>query len=261
MPVSNSCNRLWESLTAMRCRKKMSCSLPSLLLWVIATASLAVAQVRGHITVAAANGSVRPNRDVSAVFWLTPLAIQSPLHLGPPNRSSHPRLLQRNKVFDPHVLAVQVGSEVDFPNRDPFFHNVFSLFNGKRFDLGLYEAGSSRGVHFDRAGICYIFCNIHPQMSAVVVVVDTPYFALSDATGQFAIGDVPPGRYQLDLWEEHSSPQTLTALSRQVTVEEAVTSLTSIHIQESDEPVTAHLNKYGRQYDPQVFSSPLYVQP
>jgi hypothetical protein len=150
---------------------------------------------------------------------------------------------------------------VDFPNLDPFFHNVFSLFNGKRFDLGLYEAGSTRGVRFDRAGICYIFCNIHPQMSAVVVVVDTPYFAVSDARGEISILHVPPGRYQLNLWEEHCSPKILEEVSRQITVGEGSESFGNILLHESTEPATAHLNKYGKQYDPEVFSSPIYVQP
>jgi plastocyanin len=233
----------------------------TLLFCAIAADAIAMAQVTGQITVAAANGSVRHNRDVGVVFWLTPLAGRSTPRLGIQNQTPHARLIQKNKVFDPHVLAVQLGSEVDFPNRDPFFHNVFSLFNGKRFDLGLYEAGSSRGVRFDRAGICYIFCNIHPQMSAVVVVVDTPYFAVSAVGGNFAIPDVPPGRYQLNLWEEHCSPETLKELSRQVKVDERSTSLGGIHLRESEEPVTAHLNKYGTQYDPQVFTSPVYVQP
>jgi plastocyanin len=229
-------------------------------MWASTAASVGAAQVTGQVRVTAANGSARANHDVSVVFWLTPLDQPAP-RPSAQNESTHPRLIQKNKVFDPHVLAVQVGSQVDFPNRDPFFHNVFSLFNGKRFDLGLYEAGSTRGVHFDRAGICYIFCNIHPQMSAVVVVVDTPYFAVSDARGEIVIPQVPPGRYQLNAWEEHCSPQALKELSRQVTVGEGDTSLSPIHLQESEEPVTAHLNKYGKQYDPQVFSSPLYVQP
>ena len=179
----------------------------------------------------------------------------------PQVESSRPKLIQKNKAFDPHILVVQVGSEVDFPNHDPFFHNVFSLFNGKRFDLGLYEAGSTRGVHFDRPGICYIFCNIHPQMSAVVVVVNTPYFAVSDARGQVSIPGVSPGRYELNLWEEHCSPKTLKQLSRQITLGEGASSLANVHVQETDEPATAHLNKYGKQYDPDVFASPLYVQP
>jgi plastocyanin len=235
--------------------------LAALLVWASAAAFAGAAQVTGQVSVTAANGAARASRDVSVVFWLTPLTDQAAPRLSAPHESPHPRLIQKNKVFDPHILAVQVGSRVDFPNRDPFFHNVFSLFNGKRFDLGLYEAGSTRGVHFDRAGICYIFCNIHPQMSAVVVVVDTPYFAVSDVRGEIAIANVPPGQYQLNSWEEHCSAKTLQELSRQITVGEDASSLGSIHLQESDEPVTAHLNKYGKQYDPEVFSSPLYVQP
>ena len=232
------------------------------LLWCAIPAALAgAAQVTGQVSVTAANGAARANRDASVVFWLIPRSDQPSFRPVAHDEFPHPRLIQKNKVFDPHVLAVQVGSQVDFPNHDPFFHNVFSLFNGKRFDLGLYEAGSTRGVRFDRAGICYIFCNIHPQMSAVVVVVDTPYFAVSDARGGVSIPHVPPGRYQLNFWEEHCSPKTLNELSRQITVAEDATSLGSIRLQESQEPVTAHLNKYGKQYDPQVFSSPLYVQP
>jgi plastocyanin len=241
---------------------KGTVSFLAVLLWWASPAAFAgAAQVTGQVSVAAANGRTRADRDISVVFWLTPPADQALPRPNSQNESPHPKLIQKNKVFDPHVLAVQVGSEVDFPNRDPFFHNVFSLFNGKRFDLGLYEAGSTRGVHFDRAGICYIFCNIHPQMSAVVVVVDTPYFAVSDARGEITIPHVPSGRYQLNFWEEHCAPKTLKGLSRQVTVGEDATSLGRIHLQESDEPVTAHLNKYGKQYDPEVFASPLYVQP
>ena len=230
------------------------------LFFAIAPNSAAMARVTGQISVAAANGLALHNR-VGSVVWLTPLAGQAASRPGVETQPLRARLIQKNKVFDPHVLAVQVGSEVDFPNRDPFFHNVFSLFNGKRFDLGLYEAGSSRGVRFYRAGICFIFCNIHPQMSAVVVVVDTPYFAVSDAVGKFAIPDVPSGRYRLNLWDEHCSLETLKELSRQVTVGEGATLLDGIHLRLSDAPAAAHLNKYGRQYDPQVFPSPVYGQP
>jgi len=221
---------------------------------------MVAAQVTGHVTVTAPHGAGPASRDASVVFWLTPLTPETNRH-NAQNRTPHARLLQRNKTFEPHVLAVQVGSLVDFPNHDPFFHNVFSLFDGKRFDLGLYEAGSTRAVRVDRAGICYIFCNIHPQMSAVVVVVDTPFFAVSDDRGEIVIPNVPMGQYQLSVWEEHCTPDTLKELSRKVTVTEGLTSLGSVHMQESSEPATAHLNKYGKQYDPSVFSSPIYVQP
>jgi hypothetical protein len=245
----------------MNFRKGPAAFIAALLLWTIPAAFAGAAQVTGQVSVKAANGLARANRDATVVIWLIPRADQAAFFPITHDESPRPRLIQRNKTFDPHVLAVQVGSQVDFPNHDPFFHNVFSLFNGKRFDLGLYEAGSTRGVHFDRAGTCYIFCNIHPQMSAVVVVVDTPYFAVSDARGAVSIPHVPPGRYQLNFWEEHCSPKALNELSQQITVAESVTSLGSIRLQESEAPVTVHLNKYGKQYDPEVFSSPLYVQP
>ena len=107
---------------------------------------------------------------------------------------------------------------VEFPNRDPFFHNVFSLFEGKRFDLGLYEAGTTRSVHFDHAGVSYIFCNIHPEMSAAVIALKTPYYAISNAAGSLSIPDVPPGRYQMQVWYEGSSPEALKRLTREITL-------------------------------------------
>jgi plastocyanin len=90
-------------------------------------------------------------------------------------------LLQKNKMFTPHLLVVPVGSSVAFPNADPFFHNVFSLFDGRRFDLGLYEAGSTRSVVFSREGVSYIFCDIHSEMSAVVIALATPYYGFADS--------------------------------------------------------------------------------
>jgi hypothetical protein len=205
--------------------------------------------------------SHRLSPDSRAVFWLTP----STGWAGAPPRSHNlgprPQLVQKNKQFIPHVLAVEVGSVVDFPNHDPFFHNVFSLFNGKRFDLGLYEAGSTRSVHFDRAGICYIFCNIHPQMSAIVVVVNTPYFAVSNKMGDVEIPDVPAGQYKLNVWEEHCSAKNLQEASREVTIGTDVSFLGTIRLEQSQKLVLVHPNKYGGKYDPEIFSSPIYSQP
>jgi plastocyanin len=200
-------------------------------------------------------------QEPNAVVWLTPANGRSDSLPRAQNAGPRPELVQKNKQFTPHVTAVEVGSVVDFPNHDPFFHNVFSLFNGKRFDLGLYEAGSTRSVHFDRAGICYIFCNIHPQMSAIVVVVNTPYFAVSNELGDVVIPDVPPGQYEMSLWDEHCSPEDLKAASREVTVRAETFSLGTIRLDRSRELVMVHPNKYGRNYDPQVFSSPIYSQP
>ena len=159
-----------------------------------------------------ATGNAGDASDV--VVWLSPLEASA----GPPSVSSGrpPQLVQRNKAFEPHVLVVPAGTVVQFPNQDPFFHNVFSLFNGKRFDLGLYEAGSSKSVRFDRLGVSFLFCNIHEEMSAVVVAVDSPYFGLSDRSGRVSIPKVPDGRYQLHVWYERSLPEDLKALERPV---------------------------------------------
>jgi plastocyanin len=110
-------------------------------------------------------GSESPPGGISAVVWLVPIA--SPANDPPTVKQVDAVLRQKNKAFEPHLLVVTKGSTVQFPNQDPWFHNVFSLFNGKKFDLGLYEAGTTRTVHFDREGVSYIFCNIHPEIIMV----------------------------------------------------------------------------------------------
>jgi plastocyanin len=173
----------------------------------------------------------------------------------------HLRLLQKHKRFEPHLLVVPVGAAVEFPNLDPFFHNVFSLFEGKRFDLGLYEAGTTRIMRFDRPGICYIFCNIHPEMSAIVFVMATSYYGVSNGAGDIVLPDVPPGRYQLQVWHERSLPEALKTLSREITISEDSRSLGIIRLSESGTLMVTHKNKYGRDYDAPTPASPLYEQP
>jgi plastocyanin len=108
---------------------------------------------------------------------------------------------QRNLAFSPHVLAVRVGTSVDFPNNDRVFHNVFSFKDGKIFDLGMYPSGvKAKPVVFDRPGLSRIFCNIHPNMAAYVMAVDTPYYVMSDERGAFTMSGVPPGTYTYHAW-------------------------------------------------------------
>jgi hypothetical protein len=152
-----------------------------------------------------------------------------------------------------------VGGKVEFPNRDPFFHNVFSLFDGKRFDLGLYESGTTRFVQFDKAGVSFIFCNIHAQMSAVVIALATPYFGVSDARGEVSIAAVPAGRYSLQVFHSGVAAADLKALSREITVAPGETTLGSINIAESD-VTDGHKNKYGRDYDRPEPDSPAYTR-
>ena len=115
-------------------------------------------------------------------------------------------LRQHGERFTPHVLPVLRGSTVDFPNEDVLFHNVFSLSRAKEFDLGRYPRGTSRSVTFERPGIVQVFCHIHSDMSAVVLVLDNPYFAVPDVEGRYSIPDLPPGDYTLVAWHERIRP-------------------------------------------------------
>lgn len=200
------------------------------------------------------------NADSSnAVVWLTPAEGQTPAAVS--SRKQTAVLLQKNKTFSPHLLVVQVGTSVDFPNKDPFFHNVFSLFEGKRFDLGLYEAGSTRSVVFNRAGVSYIFCNIHPEMSAVVVALSTPYYGISNNKGSISIPNVPAGVYDLEIWHERVLPENLDSVKRTVQIAANSNSLGVIHLMSQRNLSPAHKNKYNRDYDNPTPNTPVYIRP
>lgn len=193
----------------------------------------------------------------NVVIWLSPIGASSQTQ---PTPKQPLRLTQHNKSFKPHVLVVPVGSVVQFPNRDPFFHNVFSLFEGKRFDLGLYEAGSTKNVTFDRAGISYIFCNIHAEMSAVVIALDTPYYGISNRKGEIVIPNVPPGHYMMKTWYETASPEALEAMNHEINVTENTSSLGVVRISAAATATAAHKNKYGMDYETPTPDSPAYEQ-
>ena len=213
--------------------------------------------VSGHVKVLEGEQAKPSAHAENVVVWLSPIDSQPPARRVPAGRQ---RLTQHNKSFEPHLLVVPVGSVVEFPNRDPFFHNVFSLFDGKRFDLGLYEAGTTRNVSFDRPGISYIFCNIHAEMSAVVVALDTPYFGVSNRKGEIEISQVPAGRYTLRLWYETALPSTLNGKTREISVGPDQDSLGILEIPAS-ETVHAHKNKYGMDYEPPPPDTPGYERP
>lgn len=206
--------------------------------------------VNGTIAVANSDAHHKGPGNANVVVWLVPLN-DTNSSLAAPLRPAKKRftLLQKDKTFEPHVLVIPAGSEVEFPNKDPFFHNVFSLFDGKRFDLGLYESGSNRVLRFDRPGISFLFCNIHSEMSAVIIALDTPYYAKSEAAGQIAIPDVPAGRYWLHVWKEGISPAALKALSHPVVVAADSTSLGRLLVPNNASVPLAHKNKYGRDYE------------
>jgi plastocyanin len=206
--------------------------------------------VRAHVNVTHQQGHSRSSHlsSENVVVWLTPTQ-KTTTPAEPPATSGY-KLAQKDKQFIPHILVVPTGSSVDFPNLDPFFHNVFSLFNGKRFDLGLYEAHTHRAVQFDREGVSYIFCNIHPEMGAVVISLSTPYYATSTNKGDIIIHNVPPGSYRLNVWAENVENDRLNELSRIVDITPQNTQLGTLQLETSGDIMTHHENKFGESYTP-----------
>jgi hypothetical protein len=117
-----------------------------------------------------------------------------------------PELLHRNLAFYPPVLPVLKGSVVDFPNTDPVFHSAFSVSPSNPFELGIYGQGRDKFVQFNNLGIVDVSCHIHPFMRAVILVLDNPFFAVTNDSGHYTIDRVPPGRYTVRTWSADSRP-------------------------------------------------------
>jgi len=191
------------------------------------------------------DAAVRKQMDFSGVVvWLEPVAGSLPA--APADATA--RMIQKDKTFTPHVLAIRAGTSVDFPNFDPIFHNAFSNYNGKTFDLGLYKPGTSQRVRFSTPGIVRVFCNIHSNMSAVIVVLNTQYFAATQKNGNFQLNDIAPGEYALHFFHERAKQATLDSLTRRVTIGDGSVTLPAIGISESGFIVIPHHNKYGHDY-------------
>ncbi len=224
-------------------------------LWLICfslAAATQAATVTGTVSIAGQSSKVRRQHLAGVAVWLEP---------HDPAVSARPRtvqMLQRRKEFRPHVLAVPTGSTVDFPNADPIFHNAFSNGNGQIFDVGLYPPGTSKKVSFTKAGIVRVFCNIHQSMSAVIVVENTPYLAVTNDRGGFTIAGVTPGEYTLKVFYERATPRILNALSRTIRVGEDEVTLPRVEISEVGYIPLPHKNKYGRDYPPDDSGNPAY---
>ncbi len=203
------------------------------------------ATVAGRVEIVSSKDpDVRKHSDYSGVVvWL-----DSGAGVAPKTKPGKALMVQSNKRFRPHILAIVVGATVDFPNYDPIFHNAFSNYDGQVFDVGLYPPGTTRSILFKREGIVRIFCNIHPSMSAIIVVTKSPYYAVSAKSGDFAIRDVPPGSYRLHIFHERATEQTLEGLERNVEVAPGDVSLPKIAVSESGYLLAPHKNKYGRDY-------------
>lgn len=150
-------------------------------------------------------------------------------------------ITQKNSAFAPSAVVVTAGSVVDFPNEDKIYHNVFSLTEGNEFDLGLYRGGVSKTVTLKKTGEIDIYCNIHPDMIAKVLVVETPYVASVAGDGKYSFADVPAGTWTVKFWSPDHE-----AVSKTVTVAGA-DARTDASLKRRKES-KAHLNKNGEQY-------------
>jgi plastocyanin len=178
--------------------------------------STSVYELTGHVKFFRGYSAGTLEDASGVVVWLVPAQTGRMVRLN--TELLHYRMTQRPRMFEPHLLVVPAGSIVEFPNHDPWFHNVLSVSRNKKFDLGVYEAGVQKTARFDRPGVSYLFCSLHPEMTAIVLTVDSTYFGVSDKTGHISIGNEPPGKYFLHVWYENATPQALAALRRTIFV-------------------------------------------
>ena len=192
--------------------------------------------------------AVQRRQDFSGVV----VSLQPLNGASPPPAAARVTMLQKEKRFQPHVLAIRAGTVVDFPNLDPIFHNAFSNYSGQIFDIGLYKPGSSRAVTFSKPGIVRVFCNIHPNMSAVIAVMESPWFSVTGHDGSFRIPHVPPGEYRMELFHERATPEQLDRLARTLKIGAEDINAGLLSISESGFLPAPHLNKHGKPYSPQT---------
>lgn len=193
--------------------------------------------VKGRVEFATKRGQ-RPVVE-ETVVWL------EPLH-GKVSRkqvATTAQMITRSKSLAPHVLTVPAGSTVQFPNDDPISHNLFSLSAGNAFDLGLYRKGAGKSQKFDTPGLVNVYCNVHPNMSAVIHVMPTPYYGFTDSSGNFSL-DVPTGRYRLVAWNEQGG----TTESAIDVSEHGVSGKTVLTIDSRNFRQVQHKNKQGKPY-------------
>lgn len=153
-------------------------------------------------------------------------------------------ITMKGKEFRPHIVIVPVGSTVAFPNEDPIFHNVFSVSGDNRFDLDLYKRPKVGERVFEQPGIVRVYCNIHPQMSAIVVIRDNPWYAKAGRDGAFSIEGVPPGKYTLTAWHERAQkPTTIELTVTDKGVADALLALDGRGFKRQQ-----HKNKFGKDY-------------
>ena len=199
--------------------------------------------VSGQVTLAEPGSSAR--RDVAQAVVYLEQANRAPRFERAGGEPSAVSIVMRDRQFSPRIQIVRAGGSVDFPNQDPFSHNVFSNTSLGAFDLGLYRRGATRAATFSRVGVYAIYCNIHSSMVSFVVAVPTTAFARVGADGRFTMPDVPAGSYLLHVWHERA-PEAVEKLD----VPPAGLRTLSVTLDTRGFVASSHLNKFGQPYAP-----------
>jgi len=205
--------------------------------FVLAALPLAAANVAGKVAFVTKRG--QNPVPAETLVWVEPASGRA-LRVNPGTF----QIVTRNKVLVPHVLAIPAGSTVIFPNDDPISHNLFSLSSNNAFDLGLYRKGAGKSQKFENPGIVNVYCNVHPNMSSVIHVLNTPYYTFTDANGNFTLTDVPAGHYEVVAWNEMSG-----AARTPVDVGGGATPPLALVLDGRGYRAGQHSNKYGKSYD------------
>ena len=198
------------------------------------------ARAGGKVTVLAKDGTTKPAEGAVVYLERVDPALWKDRKRPP---GGAPKITMKEKRFDPRVLPVLVGRPVAFPNLDPIFHNVFSLTGNNKFDLGLYKDGKSQDHAFAEPGVVRMFCNIHPSMSAYVLVMQNPWWASVAADGTYRLGDIPPGTWTLKVWHERGGES-----SREITVAAGQRLQADFELDGRKFKVVPHKNKLGKDY-------------
>jgi plastocyanin len=215
--------------------KRLPVSLAAL--FALAALPLAAASVTGKVSFVTKRG--QNPVPAETLVWIEPLTTRTP-RLTPATF----QITTRNKTLVPHVLAIPVGSTVVFPNDDPISHNLFSLSSNNAFDLGLYRKGAGKSQKFQIPGIVNVYCNVHPNMSAVIQVMATPYFAFADGNGNFTVANVPSGKYRLVAWNEQGGQNEVPLEIAGATPPPSI----AMTLDSRNYRATQHMDKAGKPY-------------
>ena len=207
----------------------------------LAAGELSAVVVAGKVTFVTRRGQ-RPIL-TDTLVWLEPAAAISDTKKASAAPAARYQVVTKGKALLPHITAVPVGSTIAFPNEDPISHNLFSLSPGNAFDLGLYRKGAGKTKKFDTPGTVNVYCNVHPNMSAVVHVMPTPHYVFVAANGQYSL-DVPAGRYRLVAWNEQGG----MAESTVQVASTGVTGSRDLVIDSRTFRQQQHMNKAGKPY-------------